>query len=80
MTTLQLPGGNRRSTQIAQYAAPQLRSEVLVAQSAKVDAVSGATYTSQGYLQSLQVALDAAKFACAPRQGCSIRRRAGRPR
>ena len=63
VTALQLPGGNRRSTQIAQYAAPQLRSEVLTAQSANVDTVSGATYTSQGYIASLQAALAAAKFA-----------------
>jgi len=62
VTTLQLPGGNGHSTQIAQYAAPHLRSEVLAAQSANVNTVSGATYTSQGYLRSLQAALDAAKF------------------
>ena len=56
--TLQLPSAQQRSTMIAQYAAPQLRSEVLQAQNAKVNTVSGATYTSQGYLQSLQSALD----------------------
>lgn len=57
---LQLPGDQRRSQQIGQYAAPQLRSEVLAAQSSQVDTISGATYTSQGYLQSLQSALDQA--------------------
>lgn len=62
VATLQLPGGNRHSTSIASYAAPQLRSEVLSAQSAQVNTISGATYTSQGYLQSLQSALDQAKF------------------
>ena len=55
---LQLPSDQRRSADIGQYAAPQLRSEVLSAQSAQVDTISGATYTSMGYLQSLQSALD----------------------
>lgn len=57
---LQLPSDQRRSQQIGQYAAPQLRSEVLTAQSSQVDTISGATYTSQGYMQSLQSALDQA--------------------
>jgi uncharacterized protein with FMN-binding domain len=56
--TLQLPSDQQRSAMIAQYAAPQLRSEVLQAQNAQVNTISGATYTSQGYLQSLQSALD----------------------
>jgi uncharacterized protein with FMN-binding domain len=55
--TLQMPSGGRTSM-ISQYAAPQLRSEVLSAQSSQVDTISGATYTSEGYLQSLQSALD----------------------
>jgi uncharacterized protein with FMN-binding domain len=42
---------------VSSYAAPQLRSEALQAQSAKIDTISGATYTSQGYIQSLQSAL-----------------------
>ncbi|MGZ6792649.1 MAG: FMN-binding protein [Mycobacteriales bacterium] len=41
-------------------AVPKLDKEVVKAQSAKVDAVSGASYTSAGYLQSLQSALDEA--------------------
>ena len=57
--TLQLPSGGH-SSQVSRYAAPQLRSEVLQAQSAQVDSVSGATYTSQAYQQSLQSALDQA--------------------
>lgn len=57
VVTLQMPSGGR-SGQIAAYAAPQLRSEVLSAQSARVDTVSGATYTSTGYLSSLQSALN----------------------
>jgi uncharacterized protein with FMN-binding domain len=59
IATLSLPQGGR-SGQLAQYAAPQLRSEVLAAQSTQVDSISGATYTSQGYLQSVQSALDQA--------------------
>jgi uncharacterized protein with FMN-binding domain len=46
--------------QISASAAPILRQEALQAQSAQIDMVSGATYTSEGYQQSLQGALDAA--------------------
>lgn len=56
--TLQTPNSHFRSSQISKAAAPMLRSEVLAAQSAQVDTISGATYTSMGYLQSLQSALD----------------------
>ena len=58
---LQLPTGRGHTQQISSYAGPQLRSEVLQAQSAQVDTISGATYTSDGYLQSLQSALDQVK-------------------
>jgi uncharacterized protein with FMN-binding domain len=51
-----------RSVQISNQADPMLRSEVLKAQSAKVSTIGGATYTSEGYLQSLQSALDQAGF------------------
>ena len=51
-----------RSVQISNQADPMLRSEVLQAQSAKVSTIGGATYTSEGYLQSLQSALDQAGF------------------
>ncbi|WP_327290150.1 FMN-binding protein [Streptomyces sp. NBC_01198] len=54
----QTDGG--RSGAIDAYALPILKSEVLKKQSADVDVVSGATYTSTGYAQSLQAALDAA--------------------
>ena len=60
--TLQHPSGDDRSIQIAADALPQLRSETLTAQSAHIDAVSGATYTSEGFQQSLQGALDLAHF------------------
>ena len=46
------------SRQISVQALPALRAEVLSAQSARIDGVSGATYTSQGYAKSLQAALD----------------------
>ncbi len=51
-----------RSVQISNQADPMLRSEVLQAQSANVSMIGGATYTSMGYLQSLQSALDQAGF------------------
>ena len=58
--TLQAPNDNPHSSSITNYATPQLRSEVLQGQSANVNTISGATYTSEGYLQSLQSALDQA--------------------
>jgi uncharacterized protein with FMN-binding domain len=57
LTPVSLPEGGR-SGDISQYAAPQLRSEALSAQSAQIDSVSGASYTSAGYAMSLQSALD----------------------
>jgi uncharacterized protein with FMN-binding domain len=48
------------SMQIDGNALPKLTSETLAAQSARIDAVSGASYTSAGYIQSLQSALDKA--------------------
>ena len=59
VVALQLPTG-RRSGQISQAAAPILHDEALQAQSAKIDLVSGATYTSDAYTQSLQAAIDQA--------------------
>jgi len=54
------PQGNSRDQEINTYALPVLAQEVTQAQSAKIDAVSGATVTSDGYIQSLQSALDQA--------------------
>jgi uncharacterized protein with FMN-binding domain len=54
------PNGNRRDQEINAGALPTLRQETLDKQSADIDAVSGATVTSDGYKQSLQSALDAA--------------------
>jgi uncharacterized protein with FMN-binding domain len=60
VAALHLTDAERRSQMISATAAPILRSEVLQAQSANVQTVSGATITSDAYLQSLQAALDAA--------------------
>jgi uncharacterized protein with FMN-binding domain len=59
---IEYPTGNGRDRQINSYAVPQLNAEVLAAQSAGIDTVSGATFTSDGYLRSLQSALDAANL------------------
>ncbi len=55
---LQLPFDRRRSLEISQFVEPILHDEALQAQSAQIDAVSGATYTSEAYSRSLQSALD----------------------
>lgn len=61
VTAVQYPTDNPRDQEINSYALPRLRSEALQAQSANIDTVSGATYTSDGYRQSLQSALDSAR-------------------
>ena len=62
VTALQLTDAERKSVQISNRAAPLLRAEVLKAQSADVQTISGATVTSDAYLNSLQAALDAANL------------------
>ncbi|MFD9776150.1 FMN-binding protein [[Kitasatospora] papulosa] len=57
---IQAPDQNGRDQQISSQALPQLAQEAIKAQSAHIDTVSGASYTSQGYAQSLQSALDQA--------------------
>jgi uncharacterized protein with FMN-binding domain len=57
---LQAPDGNRRDIEINDAALPILTQEALSAQSAQIDTVSGATYTSEGYARSLQSAIDRA--------------------
>jgi uncharacterized protein with FMN-binding domain len=52
------PNGSGRDQEINSYAIPQLNQEALQAGNASIDMVSGATYTSQGYIGSLQSALD----------------------
>jgi len=57
---VQYPQNNDRDVQINGYALPILGQEVVQQQSASIDTVSGATVTSDGYLQSLQSAIDQA--------------------
>ena len=57
VTTLQSPTGGR-SDEINSYATPQLAQEVMSSQSANIDTVSGATYTSDAYKRSVQSAID----------------------
>ncbi|WP_402464378.1 FMN-binding protein [Isoptericola aurantiacus] len=54
------PSENPKDQQINSYAVPELVQETLDAQSAGIDMVSGATVTSEGYVRSLQSALDEA--------------------
>ncbi|WP_246280874.1 FMN-binding protein [Cellulomonas humilata] len=55
---LQVPGGHHESVQINARATPILAQEVVDAQSAQIDTVSGATYTSEAYAESVQSAID----------------------
>lgn len=58
--TLVVPSGNQRDVEINDVAVPILNGEVVDAQSADIDTVSGATVTSDGYVESLQSAIDRA--------------------
>lgn len=58
VTMLQYPNGGGRDQEINSVALPQLVAQALAVQGAAVDMVSGATYTSEGFIQSLQSALD----------------------
>ena len=60
VTAVEYPTGNPRDQEINAYAIPQLNQEAAQAGSADIDTVSGATYTSDGYVKSLQSALDKA--------------------
>jgi uncharacterized protein with FMN-binding domain len=57
VTAVVTPAGSPRTEQINADAIPQLRAHALSAQSADIDTVSGATYTSAGYRKSLQAAI-----------------------
>jgi uncharacterized protein with FMN-binding domain len=60
-TVVRYPDNDPRSEQINEYAVPILQRETIgISNAGSVDMVSGATYTSGGYLQSLQSALDQA--------------------
>ena len=63
VAVIQYPDGDGKSVRINARALPALRTEVLTAQSANIDTVSGATYTSDAYQQSLQSAIDQARAA-----------------
>lgn len=60
VTPVVYPTENPRDQQINAYAIPELTKEALAAGNAKIDMISGATYTSEGYIGSLQSALDKA--------------------
>ncbi|WP_239335422.1 FMN-binding protein [Frankia sp. CiP3] len=61
--TVQVPDHNPRDVEINRVAIPILSSEAVAAQNAKIDVVSGATVTSDGYIRSLQSAIDAAHLS-----------------
>ena len=61
VVALRVPDGDRTSIRISDQAIPWLNEEALTAQSAHIDTLSGATYTSNDYRQSLQSAIDAAR-------------------
>jgi uncharacterized protein with FMN-binding domain len=58
VAVLEQPTNTIHDIQIGEFAFPKLISETLTAQNAKIDAVSGASYTSVGYIASLQSAVD----------------------
>ncbi|HEX4288914.1 MAG TPA: FMN-binding protein [Trebonia sp.] len=60
VSAVEYPTETPRDYQINAFAIPQLNAEAMAAGSAKIDTVSGATYTSGGYVGSLQNALDKA--------------------
>lgn len=60
VTAIQYPNGNPRDQEINASAIPTLTRETIAAGNAKIDMVSGATYTSLGYISSLQSALNKA--------------------
>jgi uncharacterized protein with FMN-binding domain len=58
VAVLEQPTNTIHDIQIGEFAFPKLISETLTAQNGKIDAVSGASYTSAGYISSLQSAVD----------------------
>ncbi|OQD54290.1 FMN-binding protein [Streptomyces phaeoluteigriseus] len=68
--TVQAPKGGQ-SDQITADAVPKLNQAALTAQSADIDAVSGATFTSEGYKKSLQSAIDKMKASAGASQGAA---------
>ena len=66
VVVLRHPTGSGMSQAVNSFALPQLRAQVLAAQSAHINGVSGATVTTGGYKQSLQAAISAAHFQGTP--------------
>lgn len=62
-TAVQLPDADGESRDINAAAGPRLNAAAVATQSAQIDTVSGATWTSDGYRRSLQAALDEARTA-----------------
>jgi uncharacterized protein with FMN-binding domain len=60
VSVVQETNDGQESQQIDSFSIPKLNAETLTAQSARIDTVSGATTTSDGYIGSLQSALDQA--------------------
>jgi uncharacterized protein with FMN-binding domain len=60
VSVVQETNDGQESQQIDSFSVPKLNAETLTAQSARIDTVSGATQTSDGYIGSLQSALDQA--------------------
>jgi len=63
VNAIEYPTSKSRDQEINSYAIPQLNQEALAAKSAQIDMISGATYTSTGYITSLQSALTKAGLA-----------------
>lgn len=63
VTFLQIPEDDNHSAQLSRQASTRLESQTITAQSADISGMSGATYTSEAYINSLQAAIDAAKGA-----------------
>jgi uncharacterized protein with FMN-binding domain len=61
--TLILTGDGEHTQKLNAHAEPILRRRALAAGSGKFDVVSGATYTSESYQESLQAAIDKARAA-----------------
>ncbi|TSE00106.1 FMN-binding protein [Skermania sp. ID1734] len=61
-TATQVPDNIGREREIVATAVPVLEQETVQAQSADIDMVSGASYTSEGYVESLQSAIDQANL------------------
>jgi len=72
IVALQLQGNDPKSVQISSYAEPILQQSALAKQTAAVDVVSGASYTSASYEASLQSALDRLGFKAADGSRASV--------